>query len=778
MFHSRRVQRIFLTLSLSLTLAGCFDTVNGMNGALPTSPSNPSAGNNPLLAGNTVQQAIRPATGAVLEDLKDVSGEYELSFSSEQLQEQTIRFQLDAKSLPSQLALSDFQLERFDENSGNWIAEGILAGWDPNLKQVAFEVKNPLLENFSTALIKLVKYRIRVYLFSNAVTVKNPDSDFRITYYPSHYGYKASVKKDADWNGSGLNAEPDIPNYIEDLDKALNEAYQSLLELKDGSGNPLFKKLKTPIDLNVLDTGTDLGNSPLGGPATISAKSITSWQDMRQTVAHELVHVLQGQYYSLWGLFTGRANQWFIEASAQYFAARALNLNSAERSDFFSDGAKNIEHYLSVPILASDARSYYALGHFFDWATAQTRESLIPDILKTSSVRDSRALNSQLQATQAFNSLGDAIYQYGRFLVTHPEADAQFALATKNAMRSMARNFLDKPTTNLINQNIYLPFKRELPALASNYLAVYATELSGDNLLVIAAKEKNSEIETLAFANPATVSAEYQKKQAVDRNTSLYTENSLSVPHFGKDQPNKGFEIFLSNTSLTETAKADFELYFLRPPKILEIKEGSVKWDLSALADLPHEKIKGYSVYIGSTALKREIPLEEGKTEQAFSHQDIHPNSEVRVTMTDLLEHEWPEPIQEKLEIKLKNIAFNNFVSTPNPDTPEIITRSVGKDTGGSLSFDTEVVGTSNQAIQWQLARIGTGGTNSLSKATPVFDPGLSAIGSFEQTGNHVVFNAKPGLKGIQFFWIVGTALADPSVRFMFVVELWGDLQS
>ncbi|PKL76689.1 MAG: hypothetical protein CVV27_08975 [Candidatus Melainabacteria bacterium HGW-Melainabacteria-1] len=759
---------IHLSLAASLTLlsSSCTELFNQIGQLEPdTQSQNPDTGN-----ATTAVKQIRPATGTVQEDLIDVSGEFEVQFSSEQSEERTLRFPLTAKYLPENLDLSDFQLERFDEPSGQWIAEGILSGWDPAQNQIAFEVKNPIAGDFSTSLIKLFKYRIRVYIFSNAVTVRNPDSNFRITYYPISYGYKASVKRDTDWRGSGLNEEPDIPNYIEDLDQALNEAYKGLLEIKDSAGAPLFKALKTPIDVNVLDTGTDLGNSPLGGPANFSAKAINNWQDMRQTAAHELTHVFQGQYYSIKGLFTGRANKWFIEASAQYFAARAMQLNPTERAEHYSDGAKNIENYLSVPVLASDARSYYALGHFFDWASAETSEGLIPDVLSKSSVRDSRALNSQLQQQAGFSSLGDAINQYGRFIVTHPQTDAGLGQNIKNAMRSYARKFLDKPVTNLINQNIYIPFKRELPALASNYLSVIATELTGDNLLVIAAKDKDHNIETLSYSNPAASATEYQNMQALDRNTSLFSEESLTLPHFGKGQPNKGFEIWLSNTSLTESATADFEIYALCPPKVLEVKAGSVRWDQTALADLPHEKIKGYSVYIGGTALKRNLPIETGKTEQVFTHASILANSEVKVTLTDVLGHEWPAPVKEDVEIKLKNIAFNNFGGSSNPDLPKIITRNPGN----SISFETEVTGTANQTLQWQLAATGTGGVSSLARATPVMDADMSQFGSITQSGNQVTIQLQPSLKGIHFIWAVGTSLADPAVRTMFVIEIWG----
>lgn len=755
-----------LAFSLTLVSSGCTELFNQIE---PVEPG--SSGQNPAMG--TVSpgvKQIRPATGTVQQDLIDVSGEFEVQFSSDQLEDHSLRFPLTAKYLPEDLSLSDFQLERFDESSGEWIAEGILSGWDPALQQIAFEVKNPITADFSTSLIKLFKYRIRVYIFSNAVTVRNPDSPFRITYYPISYGYKASVKADKDWSGSGIHQEPDIPNYIEDLDQALNEAYKGLLEIKDSAGTPLFTALKPPIDVNVLDTGTDLGNSPLGGPANFSARAINNWQDMRQTAAHELAHVLQGQYYSIKGLFTGRANKWFIEASAQYFAARALQLNAAERADHYSDGSKNIEHYLSVPVLASDSRSYYALGHFFDWASSETSAGLIPDVLRKSSVRDSRALNSQLQQQAGFSSLGDAIDQYGRFLITHPQTDDGLGQNIKNAMRAYTRNFLDKPTTNLINQNIYLPFKRQLPALASNYLSVIATELTGDNLLVIAAKAKDPNIETLSYSNPAASTTEYQTKQALDRNTSLFSEESLTLPHFGKDQPNKGFEIWLSNTSLTESASADFELYALRPPKILQVKAGSVSWDQSALADLPPEKIKGYSVYLGGTALKRNLPIETGKSEQVFTHASIQANSEVKVTLTDVLGHEWPAPVKEDIEIKLKNIVFNNFSGSSNPDLPKIITRIPGN----RISFETEVTGTANQTLQWQLAGTGTGGVGSLSRATPVMDADMSQFGSITQSGNQVTIQLQPSLKGIHFVWAVGTSLADPAVRTMFVIEISG----
>lgn len=777
-----------LTLTLTtgcvdvLNLLDVFDDLESSEAATSSGGSETSENVSPLV---TDARQVSPSDGALVEDKKTVSGVFEVQFSSELTQNSMLRFPVSVQDLPEDFVPEDLQLERYDESSGDWIPEGILSGWDPDSHTATFEVKNPLVEPSTDALenplsiqfLKLYKYRMRVYFFQNSVTVSKEGSAFSITYYPVSYGYRSSVKKDSDWTGSGLDEARDIPNYIEDLDQALNEAYQGLLKIKDQNGVALFKPLKTPIEVKVLDTGTDLGNSALGGPAKISATKIQNWSEMKQTVAHELVHVFQGQYYSLSGLFTGRANTWFIEASAQYFADRALGLDEVERAEFYGDGLRNIEHYLSLPITVTDAYSYYALGHFFSWASGQTRDSLIPDTLRKSQVRDSRALDAQLKDSSAFDDLGDAVNQYGQFLVTHPEYDAGLATGIKNAMRSYGRQFLDQNSTNLTKANLYASFQRDLFPLASNYLSFLSTTLDGDNLLVLAPVRQNKQLNTLIYTNPGRSSADYQAKSAINSGDSLYEKESVTVPHFGKDQSEKAVEIWINNPSLSDAMSGDFELYVLRPPQVLEVLDGSVRWDQTAIADIPPEKIKAYAVYIGKTLLKKDIPFEVGATEQILKHKDIQQQSDVRVTITDVFDHEWPVADTQNLSIRLKNITFNNGGSSPSqPDLPNIKTVSVGPKQSNVLSFDTEVLGTTNQNIKWQLAGIGTGGSGSFAKATPVLDQDMSGIGRIEQSGQNVNIILNPSLKGIQFCWVVGTSAADPAVRYLFVLELFGSL--
>lgn len=766
------VLRLALIGSLTLTLtSACGDIFELID--TPEHPDTPASSHpaSPQAASDDVRQ-ISPSDGAIVSDQKTVSGVFEVQFSSASSGDRVLKFPVSAQDLPADFEPEDLQLERYDEGSDKWIPEGVLSGWDPASKTAAFEVKNPLTDNFSTQLLKLYKYRMRVYIFYDSVSVKKEDSNFRITYYPISYGYTASVKKDADWAGSGLNDEPAIPNYIEDLDKALNEAYQGLLGIKDQSGNALFKKLKTPIEVEVLDTGTDLGNSNLGGTAKISATKIKNWPEMRQTAAHELTHVFQGQYYSASGLFTARPNTWFIEATAQYFADLALGLDDVQRAELYGDGLRYIERYLSVPVTATDSSSYYALGHFFSWATIQAGQSLIPETLRRSLVRDSRALDARLKSTSAFDGLGDAVNQYGQFIMTHPEYDAGFATGVKNAMRAYSRQFIDEKSTNFTKADLYMRFKRDLFPLASNYLSFLATELDGDNLLVLAPVQENDGLQSLIHTNPGKTAADYQAKTAVNSGDSLYEKQSVTVPHFGKGQPQKALEIWINNPSLSSTEQGDFEIYALRPPQVLEVLDGSVRWDQTAIADLPTDKIKGYAVYIGKTLLKKEIPFKVGASEQILKHKDIQKQSDVRVTLTDTFDHEWPLADTQSISILIKDIALNNG-GVSRPDLPNIVSPDIGPGRANEINFNTEVSGTTNQNIKWQLAGMGTGGGGSLVKATPILDQDMSIVGTVVQTGQHVRVLFNPDQQAFSFCWLVGTSAADPSVRYLLLLEVW-----
>jgi len=179
------------------------------------------------------------------------------------------------------------------------------------------------------------------------------NSPFVIIYHDS--GYNA-IMADAEWNGT-KNTHLDssgntVPEYIGDLHQAL----------VDGSGNQLFSP-RSRITVYVQKMA-EAGNASLGGNMQFNIK-MEDYQEMLWTAAHEMVHVLQGEYYAVKGLFTGRQNRWFIEATAQYFGALILGLDEMEKAEFYPGSYSG--NYLSVPITANNDGSFYLLGHFLDW---------------------------------------------------------------------------------------------------------------------------------------------------------------------------------------------------------------------------------------------------------------------------------------------------------------------------------------------------------------------------------------------------------------------------
>jgi hypothetical protein len=211
--------------------------------------------------------------------------------------------------------------------------------------------------------LRASKFSPRPQSWLSQKKVEFSNSPFVILYHDS--GYNA-ILADAEWNGT-KNTHLDssgntVPEYIGDLHQALMDTYQALLTLVDGSGNQLFSP-RSRITVYVQKMA-EAGNASLGGNMQFNIK-MEDYQEMLWTAAHEMVHVLQGEYYAVKGLFTGRQNRWFIEATAQYFGALILGLDEMEKAEFYPGSYSG--NYLSVPITANNDGSFYLLGHFLDW---------------------------------------------------------------------------------------------------------------------------------------------------------------------------------------------------------------------------------------------------------------------------------------------------------------------------------------------------------------------------------------------------------------------------
>lgn len=756
-----RLTSFLLASSLAVSLSSCDVVMELVMSGLEPSPSSvpvsrpssvpvsrPSSGATPLPSATlapTVNETLplNPPQSTTPEGAQQpVSGEYDVTFEAHQTK--NVTFPIDKSLLKDDVSAADFILERYDNDSQSWVSEGFLLGYNPQKGEVAYQLTAPADPDFQTQAGKSYRYRIRVYIFSNQLTVQKEGSPFRISYYPSSYGYKDSVKKDANWSGSGLDEESRIPNFVEDLDKALNEVYPKLLAFETSSGDKLFKKLPEPIEISILDTGGSAGNSPLGGPAKISNSKITSYQDMREVAAHELVHVLQGTLYpaSSWvGGFldlAGFLDRWMIEASAQYFAAKALGLTPQQKGDFFTDKGKYVDVYLSVPIDTNHDDSFYALGDFLDWLSGQGNAQIVADTLTSGMARDVLGLSQTIRETTSFSGVGPALTAYAQYLLTHPDAKGDFGQTIKGAMLIQGKKHLKESSWgfNFTPTKTYQEFQREFPPLSNSFLQSFTNRLAVDTLLVLEPLKANGRLETLTYAGYGRTASAYSALKPLDKVYTLFEGKPLAVPHFGKGFESQAFEMMITNPDLTTTHTGHFAGYVLQPPKVTEVVDGKVTWSNAFLGNIPPEKIKGFSVYVssGNVQIKKEIPLENTAT-QSFEHASIKKDGPLTLTVTDQHGNEWPEVTKTDLNISLKNMVFSD---------PMASTAIMPINT--SVTISLEVKGFNNPKLKWTIDPYGipSAGPGGELVYTPIpgAPSGSGTIKALDSNAHNIVFTA------------------------------------
>ncbi|MFN4151720.1 MAG: basic secretory protein-like protein, partial [Candidatus Sericytochromatia bacterium] len=445
----RKVIKKTILVSLSLLMTSCITPINIFEGLLEDNPSTITQSTIEAGTSNLVKYKDYAGEKDTLSDMVAISDEYKLKINRKDLlinKEVKLSIPINKTYIPDSFSDAQIQVESLDSKTGEWVVDGKFAYYDKDSNKVFFSSslsrfitpsETLSTQNFKTKALEdeiEVVYRIRVYLFSDMVSATKDGSNFTIHYYPSTLiGNKSSVKKDSQWTeGTGSYGAPDIPNFVEDLDKALNEAYKKLLALKNSSGN-VFEPLSTPIDVYIANTGGDAGDSPLGGPMRISNTKISTYQDLKETIAHEMVHVFQGQYYKISGLFSGRYNRWFIEAVANYYAAVATGLNDEQKKNFYGDFYND---YLSVGLQSSNDNSMYATAHFLDWLSTKYSSNIVGDALLKSSGNDMIGLSEAIKSSGETGGIGTAYEEYANYLITNPEGYAGFNKSIKDAMSS------------------------------------------------------------------------------------------------------------------------------------------------------------------------------------------------------------------------------------------------------------------------------------------------------------------------------------------------------
>lgn len=359
-------------------------------------------------ATSAVVQEQKEATGEVINDKKIVSGEYLVQIKGTASTHGNILLSLPiARSLlPAGWNQASFFPEYFDAATNTWKSTGNFLNYDIATETLSFVVnvveadlvaavmlsssrRHILATTDQTILAR--SYRVAATGISGNITEKQlAGSNFIIHYYEAKNLNPGAIINaiPVNWNGNDVGFE--APSYIRHLDTALNNIYGKFVLLVDSKGNRVMPVVTTPQHVWVEYLNGDPGDSRIGGPLRISTRNVESVADMNGVVAHELFHVFQGFFL---GTFSKIADplqlstaqlygiRWFLEATANYYAAWANNMNDAQKKHLYAD--KFGIDYLSVPIDTSDDQNQYSVAYILDWmSTNYGNTAIVADILE------------------------------------------------------------------------------------------------------------------------------------------------------------------------------------------------------------------------------------------------------------------------------------------------------------------------------------------------------------------------------------------------------------
>lgn len=803
-----------LLVVASLLLSSCSITIsqsdlNSIFGGLNGNTSNSSSSSTQI--NNLSGDKTGDSSGQVdsVNDKVIVSGDYTVKIKASDLiksNEIAVTIPVSKKLFQDSLKTNaSFQPEYYDSKKGEWIPEGKYVMYDETKESVSFITSVPadafsqvpdtssgvsggITDNSDIQADPLNKsilfnrfkvladnnkqiervYRITVRYFSNMLSAYKEGSNFKIHYYPSNIANKSKVFSNDKWKSSTAS-DPAIPDFVEDLDMVLNDIYKKLLAIQSSKGE-VFTPLSVPQDVYVEDLGGDAGSSPLGGPLKISNTKIESLEDMKLTAAHELVHVFQGQYYKLMGMFSGRQNRWFIEAVANYFAAVASNLNDEQKKTFYSDFYND---YLSVSLTASNDNSMYAEGHFLDWlSTKYSSSTIVGDGLQASSGNDLIGLSTALK-TAGKEGISTAFEDFAKYLITTPSGYAGFNKSVKEAMNNnvFGNQFLDSRGFN--DKKTYIQMNKTLDPMTMVYVSL-GNKYVNDSLLVIdSSASSGALVKSFTYDFVGTSDSNYKGKTPVDSYNQVPSKITSSIKNYsGKNV--KEFEQLILNSSPASTAIIGVKYYVLQPPKITYQGNGVLKWSTLELGNIPQDMVT-YDVYKGRDAIAKNLSPKKAQNNEItlLDLPDINNNSapidwsknysEAKITSSDNIivvvkdqkGNIWP--LRAKDEVK---VTVLDESGKPN--------NYMGVNKGGSLKLKALVTGDTNTEVKWEIILDPYYKENYSKEYYPSVEAnkGTISVGS----NNEITYNASSSFKdpyGIDMdginLSIRATSLADPT---------------
>ncbi|MEX1383136.1 zinc ribbon domain-containing protein, partial [Lutibacter sp.] len=259
-----------------------------------------------------------------------------------------LSYKFDTNELNPNLTIEE-QLDafRWDEEGGGWVSLPVHIDKENNIVSAIVDHFSPI-GFFSTLIDEVVKTNDKINekfeelnerIWNNMYIT--PEGNFRIYYSKStienslHFNNKTWKHT---FTRSTYSYNKEYPNYIQDMGYFLETSLKRYVEA--GFSNPASDKqmfnstYKNPISVKldsyyskVSSFENPLSNNSQGLPSYekiyerlhIPSFETSDYKRAQIVLAHELFHRVQAQYYGVLGM-ARPANNWFIEATAEYAA--------------------------------------------------------------------------------------------------------------------------------------------------------------------------------------------------------------------------------------------------------------------------------------------------------------------------------------------------------------------------------------------------------------------------------------------------------------------------
>ncbi|MBE0546437.1 MAG: hypothetical protein IH627_02010 [Rubrivivax sp.] len=445
---------------------------------------------------------------------------------------------------------------------------------------------------------------------------------------------------DASWRpvGGGVESHPEIWNYVEDLNKALDTSLSYYLTIQTSTQKKLFGKPASAPFVRVthLPASTSGGESKWGMMRI--ATTLNDYSELRRTATHELFHVLSDQYYTVFG---AAYNRWFFEASADLWTSRALGMTREQQRAYLG---REMVRYLKVSLDASDESSYYAAADFLDWLEKKTGRAIVADVMFSDYFNDLSGLDAIVSATGT--SLSDYYVEYvlGSSIGSH-----DFAVPLVESVDA------------LTNGNPGVREKIQLRHLSATGKGL-RTDLAVDGLLVVSSDRSapGCTLKTFSYASDKPFVSDTTKYLELDTPAG----KPIVVKHFGKPGTagvtNSGFFQIIINSSVTDSQHQEYELdaYLLVPP-VMQISNGRVDFSHGVAYSSAQAPIAGFNVYLNGQKLNSSLlPV----AAHVFFDSPIQAGSNVVVTVVDKYSNEWPEVPRASVPLHCSMAIHTNVV--------------------------------------------------------------------------------------------------------------------